>query len=149
MTTTTPTDEIIFIEHELKTHPDPFQALIEGRKRHEVRRNDRDFQVHDTLYLREWDPTTEAYTGRACTCTITYITPGGRYGLPDSLCVLSVADVRTNKETSQPVHQDVLQLLRRLVDAVDQDIYTDDPAFQPHRDRINALIEEANQLLQP
>lgn len=48
--------------HELKTLPEYFQAVKEKRKPFEVRKNDRNFKVGDSLYLREW--TGEEYTGR-------------------------------------------------------------------------------------
>jgi hypothetical protein len=82
-------------EHELKTHPEPFGALIRKEKPYEVRRADRPFQVNDTLRLREFDPIAEKYTGRSALAVITYITPPGRYGLPPDLTVLGISFVRT------------------------------------------------------
>jgi hypothetical protein len=83
--------------HELKTHPEPFMALACLRKWHEVRRNDRDFQVGDVLVLREYDPTkgpnvgeVRGYSGNECYRVITYISEGGTWGLPPDLCVLSL-----------------------------------------------------------
>jgi hypothetical protein len=40
----------------LKTWPQFFQAVFEGRKTFEVRRHDRVFQVDDIWYLVEWVP---------------------------------------------------------------------------------------------
>jgi len=76
--------------HELKTWPKPFSAVLGGNKTHEVRVNDRDFREGDELYLREYDPDTERYTGRHILATISYITPGGTFGLPENLCVMSL-----------------------------------------------------------
>ncbi|MFL0251271.1 ASCH/PUA domain-containing protein [Clostridium neuense] len=63
--------------HELKTLPEYFQAVKEKRKPFEVRKNDRNFKVGDSLYLREW--TGEEYTGRKLIRIITYILNDSRY----------------------------------------------------------------------
>jgi len=44
-------------EHELKTWPHLFDAIKDGRKRFDIRRNDRGFQTGDILTLRKYDPT--------------------------------------------------------------------------------------------
>jgi hypothetical protein len=38
--------------HEFKTVPPFYGEIAEGRKRFEIRRNDRDFRAGDFLYLR-------------------------------------------------------------------------------------------------
>ena len=93
--------------HELKTWPEPFVAILDGRKRFEIRRDDRGFAVGDVLNLQEWDPSavntslsyllgTEPargdYTGRECFVTVTYLVPGGRWGMPDDLCVMGISE---------------------------------------------------------
>mgnify|MGYP007071564969 CR=1 FL=1 len=113
-------------EHELKTWPEPFAAILDGTKRHEVRRNDRGFAVGHALHLREWLPgrwcldcrtlnltpkgwddvqherTCGAchgnlsraidgdYTGRSIRARVTHLTPGGLWGLPADVCVMSI-----------------------------------------------------------
>jgi len=42
--------------HELKTWPEFFEQTRSGRKKFELRRNDRDFRVEDELLLKEFDP---------------------------------------------------------------------------------------------
>lgn len=59
--------------HELKSWPQFFVKVITGEKTFEVRLNDRDFQVGDFLFLREWDPETKRYSGRLQYARITYI----------------------------------------------------------------------------
>lgn len=60
--------------HELKTWPAPFEAVLDGKKTYEFRRNDRNFQVGDQLWLREWNNETAQYTGRSATTEVSYIT---------------------------------------------------------------------------
>ncbi len=61
------------VMHQLKTWPEPFQAQLDGRKTFEVRLNDRQYQVGDTLWLEEWDPGTRLYTGRRLYVRVTYV----------------------------------------------------------------------------
>ena len=77
--------------HELKTWPEPFEGVISGNKRHEIRKNDRGFKVGDNLLLREWNPESKKYTGRSTLASVTYITPGGNFGLPKTLCVMTIS----------------------------------------------------------
>jgi hypothetical protein len=39
--------------HYLKTETEYYQAIEEGTKKFELRKNDRDFRRHDMLYLKE------------------------------------------------------------------------------------------------
>lgn len=78
--------------HELKCHPTPFQQVLDGSKPFEVRQNDRNFQIGDTLHLREFQPTVGphgGYTGRETTVLVTSILENC-YGLPAGLCVLGL-----------------------------------------------------------
>ena len=59
--------------HELKIWPEFFKLVSEGKKTFELRFNDRDFKVSDTLILKEWDPKFQKYTHRSCRRKITYI----------------------------------------------------------------------------
>lgn len=47
--------------HDLKITPKYFDDVWNGIKRFELRKDDRDYQIGDTLLLREWDG--EKYTG--------------------------------------------------------------------------------------
>ena len=58
--------------HELKILPEYFEAVTSGRKKFEIRKNDRDYKVGDRLYLREWNG--ENFTGDSYKAEITYIT---------------------------------------------------------------------------
>lgn len=60
--------------HYLKCWPEYFQAVKSGTKPFEIRENDRDYQVGDTLVLKEYLPEVELYSGDELTRTITYMT---------------------------------------------------------------------------
>lgn len=60
-------------EHRLKCWPEYFMAIASGKKRFELRRDDRGFQVGDTLLLEEWNPINGEYTGCVEVLTVTYI----------------------------------------------------------------------------
>lgn len=60
-------------EHELKCWPRYFEAVTSGKKRFELRIDDRGFQVGDTIKLREWYPANGRYTGESAVFRITYI----------------------------------------------------------------------------
>lgn len=79
------------MQHSLKTWPEQFSAVLHGRKRYEIRTNDRNFQEGDELMLREWDPKTQRYSGRHILTTVTYITRGGEWNIPENLCIMSLA----------------------------------------------------------
>lgn len=71
--------------HELKTWPEFFEAVRDGRKPFEYRFNDRDYQVGDGLHLREWAPLIDddrpedanfgTYTGRDLARIVTFVMP--------------------------------------------------------------------------
>jgi hypothetical protein len=68
--------------HRLKSWPDNFRAVLSGRKRFEIRRDDRAFRSGDVAFLEEFDPFDEhgelspgarGYTGRRAMFLIGYI----------------------------------------------------------------------------
>jgi hypothetical protein len=76
--------------HELKTWPQFFNAMLARTKTYEIRKNDRNFQVGDELFLREWDPQQQTYSGRDLTVDVTYMTKGGQWGIPEGICVMGI-----------------------------------------------------------
>ncbi len=52
--------------HELKTWPKYYVRVFLGEKNFELRKNDRSFETGDLLFLKEFDPETNEYTGRSC-----------------------------------------------------------------------------------
>jgi hypothetical protein len=59
--------------HDLKTVQPHFEAIVSGRKRFEIRKNDRGFQVGDKLLLREWNDQELFYTGFEVVACIAHI----------------------------------------------------------------------------
>lgn len=57
-----------FMTHCLKTWPEQFQAVVEGRKTAEMREDDRGYQVGDELLLREWLPPGPGFCGKPDNC---------------------------------------------------------------------------------
>ena len=66
------------VEHELKCWPIFFQAVKRGEKTFELRSNDRNFHLDDTLWLREYRPQNgesemPGYTGEELRVKVTYV----------------------------------------------------------------------------
>ncbi len=78
--------------HRLKIWPEQFQAVKNGRKTFEYRKDDRSprFSVGDTLGLLEWDPDTKSYKGNHIEVNVTYIVRGPEFGVPNGYCVMSI-----------------------------------------------------------
>jgi hypothetical protein len=76
-------------KHELKILPQYFQAVLDGIKTFELRKDDRDYQRGDILVLREWDG--EKYTGSAICVKVTYILQDAeKYGLKDGYVIMGI-----------------------------------------------------------
>lgn len=75
--------------HELKTEAEYYQAIEEGLKAFELRKNDRDFKVGDMLVLEE--TINGIKTGRELDpLEIIYVLQGGKYGLEKGYCILQL-----------------------------------------------------------
>ena len=75
--------------HNLKIYPEYYEAVTSGAKTFELRFNDRNYHVGDTLRLREYVPHTQTYTSRETTVTVTYILESVT-GLQDGYCILGI-----------------------------------------------------------
>lgn len=72
------------MHHDLKADSEYFHAVRDGSKTFELRRNDRDYQVDDTLILKETVYTAMAmingaplqYTGKTVFLVVTYVMQG-------------------------------------------------------------------------
>ena len=87
-------------EHNLKTLARYWDAIADGRKTFEVRRNDRAFQTGDILVLLKWDDEGKYYVPdpadrfNASTIRkrITYLLQGGQFGIEPGFCVLGLGE---------------------------------------------------------
>jgi len=77
-------------EHVLKIELSFFEPILDGRKTFELRKNDRDYKVNDTLVLCEYSITKNHFTGRSVKATVTYVLPGGFNGLDSEYCILGI-----------------------------------------------------------
>ncbi len=77
--------------HRLKCHPSVFRSIAAKVKTWDFRKNDRDYDVGDVLVLREYDPgPCGDYSGSVIETTVTYIMHGGRFGIPEGYCIMSI-----------------------------------------------------------
>lgn len=65
--------------HSLKIEHGYFEAVLNGKKTYEIRRNDRGFKLGELLRLRELDAECNGYTGRFALAEITHITSDKRF----------------------------------------------------------------------
>jgi hypothetical protein len=91
-------ERAIAFDHRLKCWPEFFEPIIDGAKKHDLRRaDDRDFGVGDKVLLEEYDPERRSYTGRTVIVQITYITSAdlpcalSKDALHSDFCILSIA----------------------------------------------------------
>lgn len=82
--------------HALKTWPEFFDAVADGRKNFEVRRDDREFAEGDVLALHRWEPERGEYsrddTGFPVlqAVRVTYVLRGGQFGVEPGFVVMGV-----------------------------------------------------------
>jgi hypothetical protein len=76
--------------HTLKCWPEYIQPIIDGKKKFEIRKHDRDFQVGDLLELQEYNPINKSYTDRKILVSITHIMRGPTMGISNGYCIMSI-----------------------------------------------------------
>lgn len=77
--------------HELKCWPEYFREVFLGHKTFEIRKNDRDFQIGDTIILNEYEPFTKQYSGDKIARRVTYILEGGEFGIEKGYVVMAIS----------------------------------------------------------
>lgn len=85
------------MEHKLKILSRYYEAIRQGKKTFEVRKDDRPFQEGDTLLLEECvTPNGCGYTGREMKVDVTYILRDSEY-VKDGYCIMGIKIISTNK----------------------------------------------------
>ena len=91
--------------HELKCWPAYFAAALSGNKPFEVRKDDREYQVGDSVLLREYTPPEHMeadeiaeypdgyYSGRILHREISYILKGEHWGIMKGYVVLGLKKI--------------------------------------------------------
>jgi hypothetical protein len=89
------------IEHRLKTSAEFWDAIYLKIKPFEIRRDDRGFKVGDILVLEKYGDVAGDYVrdsgGHIVTLRqrITYVLPGGQFGIEPGFSVLGIVDAMT------------------------------------------------------
>lgn len=80
--------------HHVKSWAHLFDAIVSGAKAYDLRKNDRDYQVGDIVWLNQYDNIKGVYTGRVAKRTISYMTNNvtpcavSSAVLPNDYCIL-------------------------------------------------------------
>lgn len=85
-------------KHELKIDQEYFKAVKDGRKKFEIRKNDRDYHVGDLLVLREYNPNCRSYTDESIKVEITYLTD---YAQRNDHVVLGIKVIQEGEELTE------------------------------------------------
>ena len=76
--------------HCLKILPQFFEVVNKGKKNFELRKNDRPFEVGDTLILQEYRASKSKYTGKEIKRVITYVLKSVE-GMKPDYCILGIS----------------------------------------------------------
>lgn len=80
------------MEHQLKIIPKYFKEIVDGNKNFEVRKNDRNYKIGDTLILKEYDPIKKNFTGNYAKTTVMYILKDKDFpiGIKEGYCIMGI-----------------------------------------------------------
>ncbi|MDD5703527.1 MAG: DUF3850 domain-containing protein, partial [Dehalococcoidales bacterium] len=80
--------------HTLKTWPEYFALIQAKRKLFDWRRNDRGFHSGDLLFLKEFQPENQTYTGRTQMVRVDDVLDDPRIGIPEGYAILTITPVK-------------------------------------------------------
>jgi hypothetical protein len=138
------------MEHELKTHPEYFQAIKRGDKPFEIRIDDRPYAVGDTLLLREWEPIIARCTGDVLRVPVIYVMRGGPW-LPLGYIAMGIrpteleAELDRLRAENSRLCADVMQLEheRDTADTYASEMEWHRWAAEKERDELRAQLSRA------
>ena len=86
--------------HALKCEERFYDMTIKNEKNYEIRFNDRNFAVGDTIVLSEWNSEKKEYTGRSRICRIKSIVSADDFpqGLKEGYVILGIGFTATTDE---------------------------------------------------
>lgn len=110
--------------YEIKCFPKYFDALVDGLKNFEVRKNDRDYKVGDSLLIREYDSEKKSYTGYELYAPVIYILENDESftGLAEGFIVLGLnVNVLNSQREYLKRKRDEMAFLESLDDTFEDD----------------------------
>lgn len=94
--------------HAIKVWSVFYEAIKNGSKTFEIRKNDRGYLPGDYLQLMEYDNRKQSLTGAEMFKEVPYIIYGPDWGLPADMCVMSIREPDGNWYSqllnSEPAH---------------------------------------------
>jgi putative uncharacterized protein ORFD in retron EC67 len=79
--------------HDLKIEKKYFNDVMTEKKKFEVRKDDRGYQVNDVLSLNEYDKDKQIYTGRHISAKVLYILDDNTF-LKEGYIILSISIIK-------------------------------------------------------
>lgn len=77
--------------HHIKCWPEYFESIENGIKTFELRKDDRNYKIGDTLVIRDFDPDTATYSGKFLIRIVNYKMSDSLMGLQYGYCILGLS----------------------------------------------------------
>ncbi len=124
---------------ELKTWPEFFDAISDGRKTFDVRVEDnRTFEAGDLLHFKEWNPLRLEYTGREMFRYVDYLMRGGMWGIDERTVIMSLKEAGNKPPSNETdVGGNALVMAYELLASARAEL--PDPDFIPEEERENRV----------
>lgn len=115
-------------KNKIKIQDEYFAAVLDGTKKAEWRKNDRDYKVGDEYTLYELDKDGKE-TGRTIDISITHIVYGGKFEMPSDYCMFSFKILGQLTEPEQILNR-ALSQMRDLLSAAKRELCEDETAIK-------------------